>query len=526
MPTSVALVGFGPWGRNIARNLNQLGVLTVVCDPDLQARAAAKSAYPQVITVEHPEQVPTDCAVAIAAPAAQHAELARLFLGRKQHVFVEKPLALQVSECAPLLALAKEHGLVLQVGHLLHHHPAVNALDALIQKGALGRLQYLTSNRLNLGRFRREENSLWSFAPHDIAVMLRLVGSLPERISATGGYFLHPQVADTTLTSLSWPSGVQGHIYVSWLHPYKEQRLVVVGSDAMAVFDDQLPWASKLVLYRHGVEWQNGVPVPRKADAEPVPLVQDEPLLREMQVFLDAVADPTLPLVADGAEGTRVLTVLDAAERSLRQQGTPVVLAPPSSRPVRIHPSAVVGDKAQVGEGTSIWHFVHVMDGARIGRDCSLGQNVFVQDGAVLGDRVRVQNNVSIYKGVTLGDGVFCGPSCVFTNVVRPRADVSRKEEFAATLVGTGATIGANATIVCGNTIGAHAFIAAGAVVTRPVPAHALVSGNPARVRGWVCRCGEKLALAAKPAVADTAACHRCTQVWRSDGENLIPVNH
>lgn len=526
---AVALVGFGPWGRNIARNLHRLGALRAVCDPDPASRALAQQEYPGVVVVEAPDQVPLDMAVAIAAPAALHAELAGYFLGRGQHVFVEKPLALEVSECAPLVRLAKQAGLVLMVGHLLHHHPAIGALDAMIRQGALGRLQYLYSNRLNLGRFRREENALWSFAPHDIAVMLRLVGSPPERVSATGGYFLHPQIADTTLTSLSWASGVQAHIHVSWLHPFKEQRLVVVGSEAMAVFDDQQPWPSKLVLYRHGVDWRDGVPQPRKAEPEAVPLEVVEPLGREMQAFLEAVADPTRPIVADGAEGTRVLTVLDAAERSLRQAGVPVTLglAPLAGpnwamRGVQIHPSAVVGDTAEIGAGTKVWHFVHVMGGARIGRDCSLGQNAFVQSGAVLGDRVRVQNNVSIYDGVQLGNDVFCGPSCVFTNVVRPRAAVSRKDEYAPTAVGDGATIGANATIVCGNRIGAHAFVAAGAVVTRDVPDHALVVGNPARVRGWACSCGEKLALSASPGSQERAVCHRCAQHWQHDGKRLV----
>jgi UDP-2-acetamido-3-amino-2,3-dideoxy-glucuronate N-acetyltransferase len=519
----VALIGLGPWGRNLARNLHDLGALACICETAAEARTEARRLYPHAHVVDGAAEVPAHLAVVIAAPAALHAQLAAFFLGRGQHVFVEKPLALQVDDCPPLLELARRQGLVLMVGHLLHHHPAVVALDRLIQQGALGRLLYLYSNRLNLGRIRREENSLWSFAPHDIAVMLRLTRALPTRVVATGGYFLHPQIADSTVTHLEWENGVQAHIYVSWLHPFKEQRLVVVGQDAMAVFDDRLPLAEKLVLYRHGVEWRDGVPQPRKADAEPVPLPDEEPLRREMQAFLDAVRDPTTPLWADGAEGMRVLTVLDAAERSLQSRGQP--MAPTSvgglRAGVQIHPSAVVGDAARIGAGSKVWHFCHVMDGATIGRDCSLGQNCFVQSSVVLGDRVRLQNNVSVYDGVVLEDGVFCGPSCVFTNVVRPRAEVSRRGEYAATRVGRGATLGANATIVCGHTIGAYAFIGAGAVVSRDVPAHALVVGNPAKVTGWVCSCGDKLDLPARPSPGSAATCGRCGLVWRHDGTRL-----
>jgi UDP-2-acetamido-3-amino-2,3-dideoxy-glucuronate N-acetyltransferase len=158
-----------------------------------------------------------------------------------------------------------------------------------------------------------------------------------------------------------------------------------------------------------------------------------------------------------------------------------------------VHETAIVDDGAQVGAGTQIWHWVHVCSGAVIGRNCSLGQNVFVANDVRIGNDVRIQNNVSVYDGVTLEDGVFCGPSCVFTNVINPRSFVSRKDEYRPTLVRTGASIGANATIVCGNTLGAYSFIAAGAVVTTNVPDYALMAGVPARRIGWMGRAGERL---------------------------------
>jgi UDP-2-acetamido-3-amino-2,3-dideoxy-glucuronate N-acetyltransferase len=179
-----------------------------------------------------------------------------------------------------------------------------------------------------------------------------------------------------------------------------------------------------------------------------------------------------------------------------------------------VHPSSYVDDGAVVGAGSRIWHFSHILPGAVIGERCNLGQNVVVMGGTRIGNNVKIQNNVSVYEGVTLEDDVFCGPSCVFTNVLNPRSHVSRKHEYRATHVRRGATIGANATIVCGTTIGEYAFVGAGAVVTDDVPDFALVLGVPARQAGWMCRCGERLAL--RDAAARCPACG--TEYRETDG--------
>jgi UDP-2-acetamido-3-amino-2,3-dideoxy-glucuronate N-acetyltransferase len=186
------------------------------------------------------------------------------------------------------------------------------------------------------------------------------------------------------------------------------------------------------------------------------------------------------------------------------------------------HPSCYVDDGCQIGDDTKLWHFTHVMTGARIGRGCNIGQNVVVSPGVVIGDNVKIQNNVSVYTGVILEDDVFCGPSMVFTNVINPRSHVSRKDEYRETLVKRGASLGANATVVCGHTIGRYAFVGAGAVVTRDVPDYALAVGNPARVTGWVCACGVKLVSGSVP--PSRVTCKACRAEYQRVADVLAAI--
>src|ERR1700730_964601 len=186
---------------------------------------------------------------------------------------------------------------------------------------------------------------------------------------------------------------------------------------------------------------------------------------------------------------------------------------------VFVHESSIVDEPCDIGEGTKIWHFCHVMRDAKLGRNCSLGQNVFVARGVVIGSNVKIQNNVSLYEGVELEDNVFCGPSMVFTNVINPRSEIVRKHEYRPTLVRRGATLGANCTVLCGHTVGAYAVVGAGAVVTKGVPGYALVLGNPARHVGWMCRCGTRL-LGRGPAFT----CASCGTAYREQDGELEPV--
>ena len=493
---SVAVIGSGYWGKNLVRNFANLGALSVVCDSHAETLRTLGEQYPQCRTVTSYAEVLRDDAiqaVAIATPAETHGIMVREALLADKDVFVEKPLCLSVDQGKTLVELARERGRILMVGHLLWYHPAVLKLKDLIEQGELGRIQYIYSNRLSLGKIRREENILWSFAPHDISVILGLLGETPNKVTAQGGNYLHEQIADTTVTLLSFPSGVKAHIFVSWLHPFKEQKLIVVGDRKMAVFDD-VEKKNKLLLYPHLVQWKGQIPIANRAEAQSVEIDTNEPLRDECLHFLESVRNRQRPRT-DGEEGLRVLSVLQQCQNALEPQGR-VTVQPAASKPGRkyfAHESAFIDEEVEVGEGTSIWHVSHILKGSRIGKSCKIGQNVVIGPNATIGDGVKVQNNVSVYEGVTLEDYVFCGPSMVFTNVFNPRSEIPRMGELKPTLVKKGATLGANCTILCGITIGRYAFIGAGAVVTKDVPDYALVLGSPARMTGWVCECGLKL---------------------------------
>lgn len=493
--TRLAVIGCGYWGKNLVRNFAALGVLSAVHDQ--QAEAAANAGAMADVPVMGWDGILEDggiAAVAIATPAATHSELAIAALEAGKHVFVEKPLALLVPDAEQVVKVAQETGKRLMVGHLLRYHPAFVELEAIVRAGTLGELRYIYSNRLNFGRFRRVEDILWSFAPHDISMILSLVGDEPDSVTAVSSSYLQEEIADVTTTHLAFPKGVAAHVFVSWLHPFKEQKLVVVGDRAMAVFDDGEPWRTKLRIYDHEVEWTGGVPEALKKSGRNVPVDEDEPLLRECRHFLHCIETGASPLT-DGFEGIRVLKVLQRAQASMTgtQGGEPAVELDDYPDGAFVHPTAVIDPGARLGAGTKVWHFSHVLSGTQIGAGCTLGQNVMVGPDVVIGDNCKIQNNVSVYKGVTFEDDVFCGPSAVFTNVLTPRAEIDRTTEFAPTIVREGATIGANATVVCGNEVGAYSLVGAGAVVTSDVGAHALVVGNPARQIGWVGHHGERL---------------------------------
>lgn len=522
----IAVIGSGYWGKNLVRNYHQLGALRVICDRNESLLDQFRGQYPAVETcLVFNEVLSRDDVqgVVIATPAETHFAIAREALLSGKHVYVEKPLVLDENEARELIGLADRSGLKLMVGHLLQYHPAFVRLKELVAAGELGRINYIYSHRLNLGKIRREENILWSFAPHDISMILALAREYPESVLATGANYLHSKIADVTTTHFEFASGLRAHIFVSWLHPHKVQQLVVVGGRKMAVFDDTRCWSEKLLLYPHQIRWENNVPIPTRAEPERVELAQAEPLRMECEHFLNSMTNGRHP-VTDGEEGLNVLRILNACQQSLDGHGANICLTGsaekqsgngsnggalgrrdsssiPGHRSEAVpqaffaHETAVIDSNVSIGDGTRIWHFSHVLSGTHISSRSNIGQNVVIGPDVTIGNGCKVQNNVSVYKGVTLEDDVFCGPSMVFTNVVNPRAHIKRMDELRPTLVKKGATLGANCTIVCGVTIGRYAFVGAGAVVTKDVPDHALVVGNPGRRIGWMCACGEKLDL-------------------------------
>ena len=322
-PARICVIGTGYWGRNLVRNFAALGALAGLCDASEEARKRMAAANPDARVYAQSGDVFADPeieAVVIATPAVTHGALAAAALSAGKHVFVEKPLCLDLSEGRRLAEDARRCGLTLMVGHVLLYHPAFVALAETVRSGVLGELRYLYSNRLSLGKIRREENALWSFAPHDISMMLALTGDLPRRVTAGGGTYLSPTVADTTLSYMEFDNGLQGHIFVSWLHPYKDHRMVIVGSDAMAEFHDSVAGPQKLVLYPHQIGWNGALPEVNKAEAEPIPYGEDEPLALECRHFLECVATGRAPR-SDAVEGLRVLAVLNACQELLARRG-------------------------------------------------------------------------------------------------------------------------------------------------------------------------------------------------------------
>ena len=496
MTVKLGLIGGGYWGKNLIREFNSVGILDTICDINDEALKKYNLEYPNVKTTNDWNNILNDKqinAVCIALPAEMHYKFAKQALESDKDVYVEKPITLNVDESEELVQLAKDKNKILMVGHLLHYHPAIIKIKEIINSGQLGKIKNIVTNRLNLGIFRTQENVLWSFAPHDISVILSLCGGiLPDWVQCSGNDCLTKNVHDITNSILKFESkNIYVNINVNWLNPYKEQKMSIVCEKGMILFDD-MEKEYKLKVYKNYIGWSdnlNPIPLANKVEPEIIQLdLGSSPLNNECKHFKECCETRNNP-ITPGEEGVRVLTVLNKLSESLSNSGNKIDI---SSKKVNekknyyVHPTAIVDEGAEIGEGTKIWHYSHICSGAKIGSNCNIGQNVFVAGGAEIGNFCKVQNNVSIYAGVKAGNYVFFGPSCVLTNDINPRGMYAKGGHYLETILEDGVTLGANCTIVCGKTIGTHALIGAGGVVCKNVEPYSIMVGNPAKKIGTI----------------------------------------
>ncbi|HEY3317426.1 MAG TPA: Gfo/Idh/MocA family oxidoreductase [Coriobacteriia bacterium] len=331
-PLRVGVAGYGYWGPNLVRNLARAkdAELAVVCDLSEANRKRFSAAYPEVpVTTDLGELLTAHAvdAVVIATSAPTHHALARQALEAGKHTFVEKPLTLTSADAEDLVRLAGERGVALMVGHLMEYHSAINWIRDYIASGELGDVLYLYAQRLNLGRVRSEENAFWSLAPHDVSIVLYLLGEAPDYVSATGAAYLHDGVQDAVFANLHFPSGRMANIHVSWLDPHKVRKFTLVGTRKMLVFDD-MQATEKIWIYDKGVEpaeaMAYGEDLTLRFGPITVPYVKlAEPLGLEVQHFVDACRTGVAPR-SDGRDGLRVVRVLEAVDESMAEGGAPV----------------------------------------------------------------------------------------------------------------------------------------------------------------------------------------------------------
>lgn len=316
----IAVVGCGNWGKNLIRVFHELEVLYAVCDiePTKATYFSERYAVPR-LTLEQILNADEIDGIVIATPSVTHYELGLSCLKANKHVYIEKPLALEVNMAITLKQTAELQQRILMVGHLLQYHHAFQTIKKLKEEGILGDLQYISSHRSNFGKFRAEENVLWDYAPHDVSMILAMVGELPEKVLATSANHLMHTSADSTHIHLNFHSNIKAHIFVSWLYPFKEQKLTIIGSKAMVIFNDCLPWESKLQLHSYPDEWVDGLPRPFTSEFKNIHLEQSEPLLNECRHFLDCILQHAEPQTG-ATEGIKVMSVLEAAALSMATQ--------------------------------------------------------------------------------------------------------------------------------------------------------------------------------------------------------------
>lgn len=485
MSINLGLIGGGYWGKNLIREFNACGVLHTICEINESVNKLYAEQYPSInITTQWTDILTnTDItAVCISLPADMHYQFAKDALLHNKDVYVEKPITLNVNEAEELIELAKKHNKIIMVGHLLHYHPCIIKMKELIQNEEIGKIKNIISNRLNLGLFRTQENVLWSFAPHDISVILSLCNDkMPDEIQCNGKSVLTKNIHDITNTIMIYKNeDIYININVNWLNPFKEQKLTIIGENGMIVFDDVLE-NDKLKIFKNYILWNDKTPTPVKTKSISITIDDYEsPLLKECKHFIDCCITRKVPITS-GEEGLRVLQVLQKSQESLEHDGS-IVRIPKSQ--YYAHDTAIIDNGATIGDDTKIWHFTHVCKTGMVGNNCNIGQGCYIA--GILGNNCKVQNGVNLYLGVECEDNVFLAGGVTFTNDRNPRCEYPKHGAYVKTLIKHGSSIGANSTIVCGVVLGKYCFVGAGAVVTHNVPPFAVVVGNPARQIGII----------------------------------------
>lgn len=489
----LGLIGAGYWGKNLVRDYYKIGFLDTICEINENLIEEYKELYPNLNYTSVWSDLLNNSeitAICISLPAEMHYKFAKEALIANKDVYVEKPITLDIDEAEELIKLANEKNKILMVGHLLHYHPAIEKIKDIIQSNQIGKIKNIISNRLNLGIFRVQENVLWSFAPHDISVILSLCNNkLPTWVKCNGQSVISPNIHDITNSILKFEDNndnIYVNINVNWLNPYKEQRITIIGEKGMILFDD-VEKENKLRIYKNYIKWSENImpqPIANQTGGEIIPINMDEtPLIKECKHFMKCCINRTKP-ITDGNDALRVLKVLKSLSDSLQNNGQMVVMK--NKNNYFVHETAIIDNGSNIGSGVKIWHYSHICKDAVIGNNCNIGQNVFIAGGAKIGNNCKIQNNVSIYAGVEAEDYVFFGPSCVLTNDKNPRGMHSKNGNYLRTYLETGVTLGANCTIVCGTRVGKHALIGAGAVVTKDVEPYSVMVGNPAKKIGTI----------------------------------------